>query len=87
MALIFASFFLVRGRGLLNGIVVDTTKTSHTAADLCLLLKSKGLLAKVAHVTAIRLSPPLCITEEQILEGVRIIGQALKELESTEKEF
>ncbi|KAI8337423.1 ornithine-oxo-acid transaminase [Chlamydoabsidia padenii] len=76
----------VRGRGLLNAIVVDPTKTEHTAADLCLLLKSKGLLAKVAHGTAIRLSPPLCITEEQIREGVRIIGEALKELENKKKD-
>ncbi|PWN39264.1 putative CAR2-ornithine aminotransferase [Ceraceosorus guamensis] len=56
----------VRGRGLLNAIVIDhaASKKGRTAWQLCLLLKSKGLLAKPTHVNIIRLAPPLVISEE-----------------------
>ncbi|KAI8334639.1 ornithine-oxo-acid transaminase [Chlamydoabsidia padenii] len=76
----------VRGRGLLNAIVIDESKTERSAWELCLLLKSKGLLAKPTHVNIIRLAPPLCITEEQLMEGVNIIGEALKEIVNMKKE-
>ncbi|KAE9366134.1 ornithine aminotransferase [Stipitochalara longipes BDJ] len=72
---------LVRGKGLLNAIVIDETKTGgHSAWDLCMLLKSKGLLAKPTHENIIRLAPPLVISEEQIRECLRIIGEAIIEL-------
>ncbi len=91
----------IRGKGLLNAIVIDETKTGgHSAWDLCMLLKSKGLLvgrcihvavlensanhgelqAKPTHENIIRLAPPLIITEAEILEAVRIIGEAVLEL-------
>ncbi|KAF9976773.1 ornithine aminotransferase [Actinomortierella ambigua] len=72
---------LNRGRGLLNAIVIDESKSNgRTAWQLCLLLKKKGLLAKPTHQNIIRLAPPLCITEAELMEGVRIIEESLKEL-------
>lgn len=72
---------LVRGKGLLNAIVIDESKTGgHSAWDLCMLLKHKGLLAKPTHENIIRLAPPLVISEEQINEVLRIFGEAVKEL-------
>lgn len=72
---------LVRGKGLLNAIVIDESKTGgHSAWDLCMLLKSKGLLAKPTHENIIRLAPPLVISEAQIREALRIIGEAIAEL-------
>ncbi|KAG0368879.1 ornithine aminotransferase [Gamsiella multidivaricata] len=72
---------LTRGRGLLNAIVIDESKANgRTAWQLCLLMKKKGLLAKPTHQNIIRLAPPLCITEEELMDGVRIIEESLKEL-------
>ncbi|KAF9178285.1 ornithine aminotransferase [Haplosporangium sp. Z 767] len=72
---------LTRGRGLLNAIVIDESKANgRTAWQLCLLLKKKGLLAKPTHQNIIRLAPPLCITEAELMDGVRIIEESLKEL-------
>ncbi|KAH6672868.1 putative ornithine aminotransferase [Halenospora varia] len=72
---------LVRGKGLLNAIVIDESHTGgHSAWDLCMLLKSKGLLAKPTHENIIRLAPPLVISEEQIKDALRIIGEAITEL-------
>ncbi|KAI8384687.1 ornithine-oxo-acid transaminase [Radiomyces spectabilis] len=76
----------VRGRGLLNAIVIDETKSERTAWELCLLLKDRGLLAKPTHVNIIRLAPPLCITEEELMQGAEIIGQALKDIVTMKKE-
>jgi len=70
----------VRGRGLLNAIVIDEKKSDKTAWQLCLLLKSRGLLAKPTHVNIIRLAPVLSITEEELMEGVKIIEQAFKDI-------
>ncbi len=78
---------LVRGRGLLNAIVIDE-QASHkgrTAWDLCLLLKHKGLLAKPTHQNIIRLAPPLVITEQQVRKAVDIIRDALAELDTLDK--
>ncbi|KAL1964625.1 hypothetical protein VTN77DRAFT_6799 [Rasamsonia byssochlamydoides] len=73
----------VRGKGLLNAIVIDESKTGgHTAWDLCLLMKNKGLLAKPTHQNIIRLAPPLVITEQEIKTALRIIEEALTELPS-----
>jgi len=72
---------LVRGKGLLNAIVIDESKTGgHSAWDLCMLLKSKGLLAKPTHENIIRLAPPLVISEEEIKQALKIIEEAITEL-------
>ena len=67
---------LVRGRGLLNAIVIDNMNDK-TAWDVCMKMKELGLLAKPTHGNIIRFAPPLVITREQILEGVEIIKKAL----------
>ncbi|KAI1116076.1 ornithine aminotransferase [Nemania sp. NC0429] len=71
----------IRGKGLLNAVVVDESQTNgHSAWDLCLLLKKKGLLAKPTHGDIIRFAPPLVITEAQMQTAITIIGDALREL-------
>nr|ADB55730.1 putative ornithine aminotransferase [Pseudozyma flocculosa] len=77
----------VRGRGLLNAIVIDETKSKkgRSAWQLCLLLKSKGLLAKPTHVNIIRLAPPLVIDEADLDRGVQIIKEALDEIDVLDK--
>ncbi|KAK6510984.1 ornithine aminotransferase [Arthrobotrys conoides] len=73
----------IRGKGLLNAIIVDEAQTNGRRAwDLCLLMKEKGLLAKPTHENIIRLAPPLVITEEEIDQSLKIIGESLKELTS-----
>ncbi len=57
---------LVRGKGLLNAIVINDTEDSSTAWDICVALKENGLLAKPTHGNIIRFAPPLVITEEEI---------------------
>ncbi|KAJ4480880.1 ornithine-oxo-acid aminotransferase [Lentinula aciculospora] len=73
----------VRGRGLLNAVVIDESKSmkGRTAWQLCLLLKSRGVLAKPTHVNIIRFAPPLVISEEDLLKGVKVIGQCLDDLD------
>ncbi|KAK9779046.1 hypothetical protein AB5N19_06461 [Seiridium cardinale] len=72
---------LIRGKGLLNAVVIDETQTNgHSAWDLCLLLKEKGLLAKPTHGNIIRFAPPLVISETQLRKAVNIIGEAIQEL-------
>ena len=78
----------IRGKGLLNAIVIDNSKLSANNAsawDICLLMKRKGLLAKPTHDNIIRLAPPLCITEKQMYECIQIIGESLKEIVSWDK--
>lgn len=71
----------VRGKGLLNAIVIDESKTNGRSAwDLCMLMKEKGLLAKPTHDNIIRLAPPLVITEEEIAQALKIINEAVTEL-------
>ncbi|KAL5382604.1 hypothetical protein DPSP01_006441 [Paraphaeosphaeria sporulosa] len=71
----------IRGKGLLNAIVIDEEKTNgHSAWDLCMLFKEKGLLAKPTHQNIIRLAPPLVITEEEIDSALAIIKDAIEEL-------
>lgn len=69
----------VRGKGLLNAILINDTPESSTSWNLCLKLKENGLLAKPTHGNIIRLAPPLVITEEQLLECVAIIGKTVLE--------
>jgi ornithine--oxo-acid transaminase len=68
----------VRGRGLLNAIVVKT-KNGKDAWQLCLALKENGLLAKPTHGDKIRFAPPLVINEEQLMQCVDIIKKTIKE--------
>jgi ornithine--oxo-acid transaminase len=70
---------LVRGKGLLNAIVINDTEDSSTAWDICMALKENGLLAKPTHGNIIRFAPPLVMTEEQILDCVGIIRKTLLE--------
>lgn len=69
----------VRGKGLLNAILINDTPESSTAWNLCLQLKENGLLAKPTHGNIIRLAPPLVITEEQLLDCVKIIEKTVLE--------
>lgn len=69
----------VRGKGLLNAILINDTPDSKTAWNLCLQLKENGLLAKPTHGNIIRLAPPLVISEEQLLDCVRIIEKTVLE--------
>ncbi len=71
---------LVRGKGLLNAIVINDTPESETAWNLCLKFAANGLLAKPTHGNIIRLAPPLVITEEQLHECCDIIEKSVMEL-------
>ena len=71
----------VRGKGLLNAIVINDTETSDTAWNICLQLKDNGLLAKPTHGNIIRFAPPLVMTEDQLYECVEIITKTLKVFE------
>ena len=70
---------LVRGKGLLNAIVINDSDESETAWNICLAFAKNGLLAKPTHGNIIRLAPPLVITEEQIHECCDIIEKSLLE--------
>jgi ornithine--oxo-acid transaminase len=70
---------LIRGKGLLNAIVIKHPNPE-AAWDLCLVLKNNGLLAKPTHGDKIRFAPPLCINKDQILECVQIIKKSLESL-------
>ncbi|WP_418262344.1 ornithine--oxo-acid transaminase [Flavobacterium faecale] len=70
---------LVRGKGLLNAIVIDSNEESDLAWNICLKFRDLGLLAKPTHGNKIRLAPPLVITEEQINECLSIIEKALED--------
>lgn len=67
----------VRGKGLLNAIVIDSKEEDNTAWEICLKFKENGLLAKPTHGNKIRLAPPLVITKEQIMESLSIIEKSL----------
>lgn len=67
----------VRGKGLLNAILVNDTEDSKTAWNLCVAMKDNGLLAKPTHGNIIRFAPPLVMTEEQLLECVAIIEKTV----------
>nr|GAT46980.1 ornithine aminotransferase [Mycena chlorophos] len=77
---------VVRGRGLLNAVVIDETKSikGRTAWQLCLLLKSRGVLAKPTHVNIIRFAPPLVIEEADLLRAVKILGDCLADLDKVD---
>ena len=68
---------LVRGKGLLNAIVINDTEESETAWNICLKLRDNGLLAKPTHGNIIRFSPPLVMTENQLYECIEIIKKTI----------
>ncbi len=72
---------LVRGKGLLNAIVINDDEESETAWNICVALKENGLLAKPTHGNIIRFAPPLVMTKEQLLDCVSIIIKTLKQFE------
>lgn len=67
----------VRGKGLLNAIIVNDSPESKTAWNLCVQMKENGLLAKPTHGNIIRFAPPLVMNEEQLLECVAIIEKTI----------
>ncbi|KAB2809869.1 ornithine--oxo-acid transaminase [Phaeocystidibacter luteus] len=69
----------VRGKGLLNAIVINDTPDSKTAWNICVKLAENGLLAKPTHGNIIRFAPPLVMTEEQLMDCVSIIEKTLSE--------
>jgi len=69
----------VRGKGLLNAIIINDTEKSKTAWNLCVALKDNGLLAKPTHGNIIRFAPPLVMNEEQLMECVAIIEKTITE--------
>ena len=71
----------VRGKGLLNAIIVNDTEDSDTAWNLCLALKENGLLAKPTHGNIIRFAPPLVMTKEELLDCVSIIEKSIMNFE------
>ena len=72
---------LVRGKGLLNGVVINDTPDSQTGWNICLKLANNGLLAKPTHGNIIRFAPPLVMTEEQLEECCDIIIETVLEFE------
>ncbi len=72
---------LVRGKGLLNAIVINDAEDSSTAWDICMLLKESGLLAKPTHGNIIRFAPPLVMTKDEMLDCVSIISKTIKQFE------
>jgi ornithine--oxo-acid transaminase len=73
---------LVRGKGLLNAIVINDSENSETAWNLCVQMKENGLLAKPTHGNIIRFAPPLTITKEQLDNCIGIIISTLNNYKS-----
>ena len=73
---------LVRGKGLLNAIVINDSEDSSTAWDICMQLKENGLLAKPTHGNIIRFAPPLVMNEDQLRECTDIISRTIKAFRS-----
>ena len=71
----------VRGKGLLNAVQIKPTN-GKTAWDVCLAMKEHGLIAKPTHEHIIRFTPPLVITEEQMMDAIEIIKKTFKEFEA-----
>lgn len=71
--------YQVRGKGLLNAILINDAQDSPTAWNLCLALKENGLLAKPTHGNIIRLAPPIVITKEQLMDCIGILEKTILE--------
>ena len=74
---------LIRGKGLLNALVINDSETSSTAWDICIRMKDNGLIAKPTHGNIIRFAPPLVINKEQIDESCQIIKKSILEYENS----
>lgn len=72
---------IIRGKGLLNALVINNEGHKNLAWDICMKLLENGLLAKPTHTNIIRFAPPLVITEKQLFECVEIIKKTIKEFE------
>ncbi len=72
---------LVRGKGLLNAVVIKDIEDSDTAWNICIALRDNGLLAKPTHGNIIRFAPPLVMTKDELLDCVSIIIKTLKQFE------
>ena len=68
---------LIRGKGLLNAIVINDSEDSSTAWDMCMALRDNGLLAKPTHGNIIRFAPPLVISKEELMKCIGIIENTL----------
>ena len=68
---------LIRGKGLLNALVIHDSEDSSTAWDICLKMKEKGLIAKPTHGNIIRFAPPLVINKKEIDESCQIIRDCI----------
>ena len=77
----FDHLTLVRGKGLLNAIIIKPTKSGKTAWDVCVALKENGMLAKPTHGNIIRFAPPLVITKDEIDFALDIIRKVLKDFD------
>lgn len=75
----FDILHLVRGKGLLNAVVINDSPESSTAWNICVKLSENGLLAKPTHGNIIRFAPPLVMTEEQLMDCVSIIEKTITE--------
>lgn len=75
----FPLFKAVRGKGLLNAILINDTPESETAWNFCVKMMENGLLAKPTHGNIIRFAPPLVMTEEQLLECIEVIRKTAQE--------
>ena len=73
----------VRGKGLLNALIINNEGYTNLAWDICMKLLDNGLLAKPTHINIIRFAPPLIITESQLLECTGIIKETINEFEKT----
>jgi ornithine--oxo-acid transaminase len=71
----------VRGKGLLNAILINDTEDSSTAWDICMKLRDNGLLAKPTHGNIIRFAPPLVMTEMQLMDCISIIKKTISEFQ------
>ena len=69
----------VRGKGLLNAVLINDTEDSSTAWDICMKLRDNGLLAKPTHGNIIRFAPPLVMNEEQLMDCISIIKKTISE--------
>jgi ornithine--oxo-acid transaminase len=72
---------MVRGKGLLNAIIINDAEKSDTAWNICMKLRDNGLLAKPTHGNIIRFAPPLVMTEDQLMECCDIIEKTILEFE------
>jgi ornithine--oxo-acid transaminase len=74
---------LVRGKGLLNAVVINESEDSSTAWDICMKMKENGLIAKPTHGNIIRFAPPLVITKEEIKMSCEIISSSILDFEKS----